>query len=128
MVVELGSERIICTAYGLGRRHDVHLYKHSRVHLQPETQLLADSGYQGIGKIHANSRHPYKRKRGQSLTKPEQDWNRHLASQRILCERVIGRLKVFRILSERYRNRRRRFCLRFTLIAALHNFERELFF
>jgi len=32
-------------------------------------------------------------------------------------------LKVFRILSERYRNRRRRFGLRFNLIAALYNHE-----
>ena len=32
-------------------------------------------------------------------------------------------LKVFRILSERYRNRRKRFGLRFNLIAGLYNFE-----
>ncbi|MBT7069454.1 MAG: IS5/IS1182 family transposase, partial [Anaerolineae bacterium] len=30
---------------------------------------------------------------------------------------------VFRILSERYRNRRKRFGLRFNLIASLYNFE-----
>ncbi|MBT7069820.1 MAG: IS5/IS1182 family transposase, partial [Anaerolineae bacterium] len=36
---------------------------------------------------------------------------------------VIGKLKVFRILSERYRNRRKRFGLRFNLIASLYNFE-----
>ncbi|MBT7070475.1 MAG: IS5/IS1182 family transposase, partial [Anaerolineae bacterium] len=38
-------------------------------------------------------------------------------------EHVIGKLKVFRILSERYRNRRKRFGLRFNLIASLYNFE-----
>jgi len=36
---------------------------------------------------------------------------------------VIGRLKVFRILSERYHNRRKRFGLRFNLIAAIYNLE-----
>jgi hypothetical protein len=33
------------------------------------------------------------------------------------------RLKIFRILAERYRNRRRRFGLRFNLIAAILNSE-----
>jgi hypothetical protein len=32
-------------------------------------------------------------------------------------------LKVFRILSDRYRNRRKRFGLRFNLIAAIYNLE-----
>lgn len=37
---------------------------------------------------------------------------------------VIRNLKIFRILFERYRNRRRRFGLRFSLIAAIYDFER----
>ena len=49
--------------------------------------------------------------------------NRELASQRIFVEHVIGKLKVFRILSERYRNRRKRFGLRFNLIASIYNSE-----
>ena len=49
--------------------------------------------------------------------------NRELARQRIFCEHVIGRLKIFHILSDRYRNRRKRFDLRFNLIASLYNLE-----
>ena len=49
--------------------------------------------------------------------------NRELSQQRIFVEHVIGKLKVFRILSERYRTRRKRFGLRFNLIASLYNFE-----
>jgi len=49
--------------------------------------------------------------------------NRKLSHERILVENVIRRLKIFRILSERYRNRRIRFVLRFNLIAAIHNLE-----
>jgi hypothetical protein len=44
-----------------------------------------------------------------------------LARKRILIEHIFRRLKVFRILSERYHNRRKRFNLRFSLIAAVHN-------
>jgi hypothetical protein len=38
-------------------------------------------------------------------------------------EHVIAKLKVFRILQERYRNRRRRFGLRLNLIAGIYNYE-----
>ena len=38
-------------------------------------------------------------------------------------EDVIRKVKIFRILGERYRNRRKRFGLRFNLIASLYNLE-----
>ena len=46
-----------------------------------------------------------------------------LSQKRILIENVIRKLKIFRILSERYRNQRKRFGLRFNLIAAIYNLE-----
>jgi len=46
-----------------------------------------------------------------------------LSKVQILIENIIRKLKIFRILSERYRNRRRRFGLRFNLIAAIYNLE-----
>ena len=57
------------------------------------------------------------------MTKEEKAANRQLARERIVVEHIIRCLKVFRILSERYRNRRRRFGLRFNLIAAIYNYE-----
>lgn len=45
--------------------------------------------------------------------------NRALARRRVVIEKVNRCLKIFRILAERYRNRRRRFGLRCNLIAAL---------
>jgi hypothetical protein len=53
----------------------------------------------------------------------EKPGNRRLASQRIGAEHVSGKLKVFKILAERYRNRRRRFGLRVPLLAALYNLD-----
>jgi hypothetical protein len=38
-------------------------------------------------------------------------------------EHVIGQLKVFRILQERYRNRRKRFGLRLSLMAGIYNYD-----
>jgi hypothetical protein len=43
-----------------------------------------------------------------------------------VAEHINRRLKIFRILAERYRNRRKRFGDRFNLIAALVNFELAL--
>ncbi|OHB18671.1 MAG: transposase [Parcubacteria group bacterium RIFCSPHIGHO2_01_FULL_56_18] len=99
------------------------MFKESGLLLRPEVKMLADTGYQGIQKIHANSTIPIKRKRNEVLTKEQKTFNHKLSSKRVVVENVIGFLKRFRIISDRYRNRRRRFGLRFNLIAGFHNYE-----
>jgi len=59
------------------------------------------------------------------LSKAEKMINKELSSKRIFVENVIGCIKKFKILSDKYRNRRRRFGLRFNLIAGIYNFELE---
>ena len=123
--VEQSSKRILSTMYGKGRQHDFSVLKQSRcVHsLGKDTELLADSGYQGVAKYHPKSRTPHKRWKGKVLSQEQLDHNRTLAKERILAEHVIRKLKVFRVLKEIYRHRRRRFALRLTLIAALYNLD-----
>lgn len=82
---------------------------------------LADSGYRGLQKLHANTELPHKRRRGWELEPHETHYNKALSKLRLSIEHV--KLKVFRILSERYRCRRRRFGLRFNLISGIYNFE-----
>jgi hypothetical protein len=60
------------------------------------------------------------------LSAQDKQQNRELATLRVVGEHVNRRLKIFKILSERYRNRRRRFSLRFNLIAGLYNYELNL--
>ncbi|MHB9148370.1 MAG: IS5/IS1182 family transposase, partial [Candidatus Amoebophilus sp.] len=43
--------------------------------------------------------------------------------QSALSEHIIGMLKRFKILAEPYRNRKKRFGLRFNLIAGIYNYE-----
>ncbi|MEX0270961.1 transposase family protein [Leptolyngbyaceae cyanobacterium UHCC 1019] len=64
-------------------------------------------------------------KRGK-LSATNKQYNRTLAQQRVVAEHVNRCLKIFKILPERYRNRRRRFGLRCNLIAALYNYELAL--
>jgi hypothetical protein len=66
---------------------------------------------------------PHKKSRGKKLDKEQKRENSQLASLRIVVEHIYRSLKIFRILSERCRNRVKRFGLRFNLIAAIYNYE-----
>jgi hypothetical protein len=123
VVVNPSNRSVIATYQGTGRSHDFKLFKQSNLNLLASTQAITDSGYQGIKKVHTNSITPIKRKRGQKLTNEEKKYNRKVAQDRVLNENVIGSLKRFKIISDRYRNRRKRFGLRFNLIAGIYNFE-----
>ena len=82
---------------------------------------MADSGYQGIQQLHTNSELPKKNCKKEPLTKDDKRNNRQISSERIVVENIIREVKIFRIIAEKYRNRRRRFALRFNLIAAIYN-------
>jgi len=82
-----------------------------------------DTGYVGIKKIHANSLLPKKKTKKKPLSAEDKESNRKISSERVTNEHAIGFIKRFKILSERYRNRRKRFRLRFNLIAGICNFE-----
>jgi len=99
------------------------MFKASKLKLHPDTSVLVDSGFQGIQKIHAKSRLPKKNSKKNPLTKDDKKINKELSSQRIIVENVLATLKRFRVIAERYRNRRSRFTLRFNLIAGFYNFE-----
>lgn len=123
MVVDYLTGMIICTAFDKGRVHDFRLFKDSKLPTQVEQLWVADSGYQGMATLHRESCIPVKKSRHQRLLEADQHYNQQIAQVRIVVEHINRKLKVFRILSERYRNRRKRFGLRFNLIAGLLNYE-----
>ena len=85
--------------------------------------MLTDTGYQGLQKIHTNSQLPKKKTKKNPLTREDKKSNKKLSSLRALNENVIGMLKRFKIIADKYRNRRKRFGLRFNLIAGIYNYE-----
>jgi hypothetical protein len=87
---------------------------------------LTDTGYLGLKKIHLNADMPTKGSKNHPLTKDQKIQNQKLSSERVLNENVIGSVKRFKIVSDKYRNRRKRFGLRFNLIAGIHNYELAL--
>ncbi len=124
MLVDFQNGEIIALAFSNGKKHDFQLFKESRTHVKAETVLEADTGYLGLAQIHANSLLPKKRSKNHPLTDQERKSNREISRKRIFVEHAIRFVKRFRILSERYRNRRKRFALRFSLIAGICNFDR----
>lgn len=124
-MVERATRRILCVHAAEGKKHDFKLLQESRVRMKKETKLTVDSGYQGAQHMHANTALPFKKTKKRKLTKEQKQANTELARERAPNEHVIGSVKRFRILAERYRNRRRRYHLRLTLIAAIHNMELE---
>ncbi len=125
-MVNQATREIICTAHGKGKEHDFRLFRNSKTRLRENIKLLGDKGYQGIQKLHSNSETPKKKPRGKNLSIADKKKNRELARIRVIGENINCKLKVFKILSDRYRNRRKRFGLRFNLIAGLYNYELHL--
>jgi hypothetical protein len=123
VVVDKKKSKVICTNFSNGKKHDFRLFKESRVHWYKKACGITDTGYQGIKKICLNVILPKKASKYHPLTKQDKQANREISSKRALNENVIGMLKRFKIIADRYRNRRKRFGLRFNLIAGLYNYE-----
>ena len=122
-MVNKADKKIICVECCHGKQHDFELFKLSNVRFQCDTKVLTDSGYQGLQKLHRNTQLPKKKTKSCPLTKEDKQENKQLSGERVLNENVIGMLKRFRIITDRYRNRRKRFGLRFNLIAGIYNYE-----
>lgn len=100
--------------------HDFELLKQGEL-LPEEARVYADSGYQGIGDIHVESEYPYKKPKNGELADDEKEYNTVLSEIRVKVENILGDIKVFRIMSHRYRNKRIRFNEKFRIIAGLVN-------
>jgi hypothetical protein len=117
------SRKIICVVFCNGKKHDFRLFTESGIRMLGEIIAETDTGFIGIEKIHKNSCLPHKKPKGGQLTKEQKRENRAISSSRVSNEHAIGFVKRFKILTERYRGRRKNFGLRFNLIAAICNFE-----
>ena len=102
------------------------MFKESNTAIHPQKCVLTDTGYQGLQKIHANTKLPKKKSKKYPLTKEMKNKNKLISRDRVINENIIGTIKRFKIISDRYRNRRKRFGLRFNLIAGIYNFELKL--
>lgn len=100
-----------------GKVNDKKVYDRERVWIPPGVPKTGDKGYQGAQGMHT----PIKKPRGGTLTKAQKHHNRTLAQKRIVVEHTLRKMKIFRILSDRFRTPRKRHSLIFKNVAGLHN-------
>jgi len=118
---EAKTERILAVAQSEGKKHDYALFKENNRWLSANAKLLLDTGFIGVKSSFSNAVHPTKNTKLHKLTPEQRKENYKISSARIGIEHINARLKVFKILSIPYRNRRSRFGLRVNLIAAITN-------
>jgi DDE superfamily endonuclease/Helix-turn-helix of DDE superfamily endonuclease len=103
-----------------GRKHDFRIRKEEPL-LPMNAEKYVDLGYQGLQKTSSNVTLPFKRKKGQRLTKQQKQHNQKLASFRMKIEHKFREIKIFKIMSETYRNFGKKHHLRFNIIAGIIN-------
>lgn len=126
IISDFNNGNILCISVAKGKVHDFSLFKRSKVHFSDHIKVLADKGYQGISELHRNSTTPVKRTKNHKFSRDEKQFNSELSKQRIYIEHINRYIKRFRILSGRYRNKRKKFGLRVSLICGIYNFQHSL--
>ncbi|MDP1994116.1 MAG: transposase family protein [Ignavibacteria bacterium] len=91
-----------------GSEHDYGIFKKYMTpdKIPKKSKVRVDIGYQGIKKDYPDIDVclPKKASNSHKLTKKEKKENKKLAKKRIYVEHVIGSLKRFKILSQKYRH------------------------
>jgi hypothetical protein len=103
-----------------GAVHDFDLLKKGEK-IPKGSRVYVDSGYQGIQNIHKESEYPYKKPRKGELSSEEKEYNTALSRVRVKVENVLARIKVFKIMAHRYRNKREMFNEKFRIVAGIVN-------
>jgi DDE superfamily endonuclease/Helix-turn-helix of DDE superfamily endonuclease len=114
-----GKRKVRVAAVGKaasGKTHDKKMYDRSRLELPDGVRGTGDSGYQGT-----DLEVPHKRPRGGTLTRRQRAGNRRLSKRRIVVEHGIGKMKIWRIVADRFRNPRRKHTVIMKNVAGLHN-------
>ncbi len=117
------------TPHSPGRVNDVKIYqmKHptfwSGEEDGEELRHYMDRGYQGAQHIDAGTKVilPIKKSPGGKLTDDEKEYNRTHSKIRVYVENGIRRVKTFKIMSYKYRNRLRKYDLANSIVCGLVN-------
>lgn len=105
-----------------GKKHDKALVDEQAYPFPKDTKLWQDTGFQGYAPAHTTILQPTKKPKGRELTEQQKAANRCVSQHRIGVEHALGGVKVFRIVSDVFRNFRAGFADTVMLITCgLHN-------
>jgi len=99
-----------------GKTHDKRMYDRSRLELPDGVPGTGDLGYRGT-----DLEVPHRKPRGGTLTRRRKAGNRRLSKRRIVVEHGIGKMKIWRIVADRFRNPLRKHTIIMKNVAGLHN-------
>jgi hypothetical protein len=109
VVINTEGEIIDVDGDNPGSLHDKKIFDESKIIsiIPRDIDIMGDSGYQGIKDDFPRAKIPIKKKcGGQSLNKIQKRHNRKISRERVIVEHTIRKMKVFKILSEKYRGKR----------------------
>ncbi len=111
-------------SYKKGKRHDYDIYKENHPATPKEVVTVVDLGYLGIEKDYPEqlSALPCKKKINQCLSQEEKYYNTIHSKKRIVVEHTISRLKKYRIMSDIFRNKLRKYNKASDIVAGLINY------
>lgn len=107
--------------FGKGKIHDFDMYKNSDFDLSDELEINADSGFQGIQKLHTKVNLPQKSSKLNPLTSFQKEQNTKKASKRVPVEHLNRNCKIFKICGNRYRGKHKNYQDTWMIIAAIVN-------
>ncbi|WP_083900577.1 transposase [Thiolinea disciformis] len=123
MALDVSTGYLLNTQGAEGSIHDFTLFKRTVKTWRYRPYFVMDKGYEGICPLHFKALTPIKKSKGRPLAPEQKTLNHEINRRRMPIEHAFAALKVFKILSTRYRNRRKRLLLRFNVIAGLYNRE-----
>ena len=107
-----------------GHVHDKKICEYEPLNLPSGIRIWQDTGFQGHCPDGVTVRMPKKKPKGEDLSQEQKKENKRISSFRIKVEHAIGRVKIYRIVKERFR------CYKFgfddlvmLLACGLHNFK-----
>ncbi len=109
------------------RKHDYKIYKNNYPVTPKEVENTFDLGFVEVEKDYPEQRSvlPIKKEKGnQDLTIEEKEYNRIHSRRRIVIEHAICRIKKYRIMSDVFRNRLRKYDKVSDIVSGLVNYYR----
>lgn len=107
VVTDTKKHILILSPTNSGRRHDKRLADKYDVvrHIPPDIPLYADTGFQGIQKVHSHCYMPIKSTKKHPLTRVQKEMNKLISSIRVTVEHAIAGIKRYKATRDIYRHR-----------------------
>jgi hypothetical protein len=109
-----------------GRKHDYDVYKRDRPVTPKQVINVVDLGYLGVEKDYPEQLSALlcKKKRNQhELSQEEKEYNKIHSTKRIVVEHTICRMKKYKIMSDIFRNKLRKYNIISDVVAGLVNYK-----